>query len=188
MSLPHTLLGLIYYRPATGYEINATFSRSVNFFWKATLPQIYKTLTQMEKKGWLQVTTEHQDGKPSRKVYSITDEGLSEFRRWLTESVPFSGQNNPMLPKVFFGKQLDPDRLLAHLAEWRDYHQNILDRLRSEGKSSIEKSAANPKRAEDVTYWRLTMDFGLMRCQMVVDWCNHAMAVLKEKNPSGGAE
>ena len=53
MSLPHALLGLINYQPTTGYELKATFNRSIHFFWNATLPQIYRTLNQMEKKGWL---------------------------------------------------------------------------------------------------------------------------------------
>lgn len=46
MSLPHALLGLLNYRPATGYELKGTFTKSIHFFWNATLPQIYRTLKQ----------------------------------------------------------------------------------------------------------------------------------------------
>jgi DNA-binding PadR family transcriptional regulator len=52
VSLSHALLGLINCKPTTGYELKATFNKSIHFFWNATLPQIYLTLNQMKKKGW----------------------------------------------------------------------------------------------------------------------------------------
>ena len=55
-------------------------AESVQFFWNATLPQIYRTLNQMESQGWLTVKVEPQEGKPSRKIYSITDEGMKELK------------------------------------------------------------------------------------------------------------
>ena len=60
MSLPHALLGLISYQPSTGYELRTTFTESVQFFWSATLPQIYRTLNQMESQGWLTVRLNHR--------------------------------------------------------------------------------------------------------------------------------
>src|SRR3974377_1257947 len=101
MSLPHALLGLINYKPATGYELKATFKESIHFFWNATLPQIYRTLNEMEAKGWLTYTVEHQDGKPSRKVYQVTKSGRGEFLRWLGEPAEETAHRHALMIKVF---------------------------------------------------------------------------------------
>lgn len=119
MSLPHALLGLLNYRPATGYQLKKTFKESVYFFWNATLPQIYRTLNQMEKKGWLTAVIEHQKGKPSRKVYKLTRKGLKEFRRWLEEPVEVPQPKNPLMLKIFFGNQMDRDQLAIHLRKYK---------------------------------------------------------------------
>jgi DNA-binding PadR family transcriptional regulator len=105
VSLPHAILGLINYRPATGYDVKNTFKKSIHFFWNATLPQIYRTLRQMEADGWVTSVVEHQDGKPSRKIYHVTGSGQQEFARWLTQPPEAPEPRSSMLVKVFFGNR-----------------------------------------------------------------------------------
>ena len=183
MSLPHTLLGLLNYHPATGYEIKAAFEQSVHFFWNATLPQIYRTLNNMEEQGWLAVTVEHQDGKPSRKVYRVTDSGGEEFRRWLAEPPEVIQPRSPMLIKVFFGKQMDPDDLKRLLAQWRDHHCQLLKKY-EEVLPVIQHYQGLTGAGEDARYWAMTLDFGRRHAQMVVEWCGSTIDSLKREEKS----
>jgi DNA-binding PadR family transcriptional regulator len=178
VSLPHTLLGIINYHPATGYEIKAAFEQSIHFFWNATLPQIYRTLSQMEEKGWLSVTVEHQDGKPSRKVYSITREGREEFRRWLAETPKISSRRSPILVKVFFGNQMDQNNLAEILTGCRQQHTAMLKKYREEIMPVIQQFSELAKAPEDSRFWALTLDFGIRYAEMVVEWCDAAIESL----------
>ena len=180
MSLPHALLGLLQYKPATGYELKQTFTRSIHFFWNATLPQIYRTLGDMEGKGWLTVTVEHQDGKPSRKVYQVTESGKDEFRRWLGEPLEVPQLRVPMLIKVFFGNQMKRDEFVEHLHRWRQYHAQLLERYEKEAMPIIEHYARASGAFEDARYWTLTLDFGRRQAKTVIEWCDAALATLQK--------
>jgi DNA-binding PadR family transcriptional regulator len=180
MSLPHALLGLLNYRPATGYELKATFTNSIHFFWDATLPQIYRTLKQMESSGWLNVTVEHQDGKPSRKVYHITDEGRKELQQWLSEPLEMPEPRSAMLIKVFFGNQMDSAQFATQLEELQKYHVNLLERYEKEIIPVIERYAEVTGAYQDARYWNLTLDFGRRRSRMIRDWCKAALSSLDQ--------
>jgi DNA-binding PadR family transcriptional regulator len=182
MSLPHALLGLINYQPKTGYELKATFDKSIHFFWNATLPQIYRTLTQMEKKGWLTLTVEHQNGKPSRKVYHCTKAGQDEFKRWLAEPPEMPETRNAMLIKIFFGQHMKPFQFAAHLRAWREVHANLLQRYEQEVPLVIKQYAQATGAMKDAPYWNLTLDYGRKVDRMVIEWCDEALKQVEEKS------
>jgi DNA-binding PadR family transcriptional regulator len=181
MSLPHALLGLINYRPTTGYELKATFDKSIHFFWNATLPQIYRTLNQMQQKGWLTLTVEHQNGKPSRKVYHITKAGKEEFKRWLAEPPEMPEPRHAMLLKIFFGHHMKPSQFAAHLRAWQEHHANLLQRYEGEVPSVIKQYASATGAFEDALYWTLTLDYGRKVHRMVLQWCDEALKRVEGK-------
>lgn len=183
MSLPHALLGLISYHPATGYEIKGIFDKSIHFFWNATLPQIYRTLSQMQAQGWLTVTVEHQEGRPSRKVYSVTASGREEMRRWLAEAPDIPSPRLALLIKVFFGNQGDPAVLRAHLEAWRAHHAALLEAYDQKVSPAIPGYAAMAGVVEDASFWALTLDFGRRYAAMVVEWCDAALTVITHQSP-----
>ena len=186
MSLPHALLGLLNYRPATGYDLKATFTNSIHFFWDATLPQIYRTLKQMEGNGWLKCTVEHQDGKPNRKVYHVTDTGKEELQRWLAEPLEMPEPRSAMLIKVFFGNQTDATRLAGHLKELKKYHVNMLEKYEKEIAPVMERYAEATGAHQDARYWNLALDFGRRHAKMVRDWCQAALSSLDQPQERKG--
>jgi DNA-binding PadR family transcriptional regulator len=180
VSLSHALLGLINYQPTTGYELKATFDKSIHFFWNATLPQIYRTLAQMKKRGWLTLTVKHQNGKPSRKVYQITKAGQEEFKRWLTEPPEMPEIRNAMLIKIFFGHHMKPSQFAAQLRAWREDHANLLQRYEKEVPSVIKQYAHTTRAFKDALYWSLTLDYGRKVDQMVLEWCDEALRQIED--------
>ena len=189
MSLPHALLGLIQYQPATGYDLKITFQKSIHFFWNAALPHIYRSLKQMERQGWIVSTVEHQEGKPSRKVYRITENGRKELSRWLDEPPETPEPRYPMLVKVFFGNQLPPERFKNHLKNWRQYYLDLLEKYETEVRPVIQRQSVKDGFYEDSIYWSLSLDFGIRQARMVIDWCDQALKDLdgeKRKKDRGG--
>jgi len=180
MSLPHALLGLLNYRPASGYQLKKAFKESIYFFWNATLPQIYRTLNQMEKKGWLTAVIEPQEGKPSRKVYKLTDRGLKEFQRWLGEPPEVPQRKNPMMLKIFFGNQMERDQLVNHIQKMAEYHSNLLKKYEEEVKPVIQRYTSITGAPNDARYWAFTLEFGRMHSEMVTKWSDRLLKTLKE--------
>jgi len=190
MSLPHALLGLINYQPATGYDLKITFQKSIHFFWNAALPHIYRTLKQMEGEGWIISNIEQQEGKPNRKVYRITADGRKELTQWLEEPPETPELRYSMLIKVFFGNQLPPDRFASHLRSWRQYNVDLLKKYETEVMPVIQRQSNKAGYTGDATYWNLSLNFGRRHARMVIDWCDQALKDLaagkgKGRKPSG---
>ena len=85
MSLPHVILTVLSTRDATGYDITKEFSASIGYFWKASHEQVYRELNKMAEKELVTCVLEPQEGKPDRKVYSITDAGRSALGEWFDQ-------------------------------------------------------------------------------------------------------
>ncbi len=180
MSLPHALLGLIHYGPATGYDLKGRFRNSIYFFWNATLPQIYRTLGKMEASGWIASTVEHRDGKPSRKVYRVSEAGEKEFERWLGEAPGTLVPHVPMLIKVFFGARLPRGRFVEEIRGVREYHARLLDKYEKQVVPMIEERSGRTRNPEDALFWRMALDYGRRQAQMTVDWCDSVLERMKE--------
>lgn len=178
MSLPHALLGLLSYQPSTGYDLRTVFSESVQFFWSATLPQIYRTLNQMESDGWLTSKIEPQEGKPSRKVYSVTDKGMKELTRWLVTRPAMAPERNPLLVKVFFGRMVNPGAIKKIIAGYQLHHKELLERYETETAEVIRRYAQACNSPADEVFWKLTLDFGQRYSKMVLEWCDHALTTI----------
>ncbi|MCA2014709.1 PadR family transcriptional regulator [Vibrio tritonius] len=85
MSLPHVILTVLSTRDATGYDITKEFSASIGYFWKASHQQVYREPNKMGMQGLVTCVLEPQEGKPDRKVYSITDAGRSALGEWFDQ-------------------------------------------------------------------------------------------------------
>ena len=103
MSLKHALLGLLSYKPMTGYELKQFFDSTVHHFWNAELSQIYPTLKTLEEQGWVEKHVTPGEGRPDRKIYELTEGGRGEFVRWVREPAPPADLRDAFMIKVFFG-------------------------------------------------------------------------------------
>ena len=179
LSLAHALLGLIRYHPTTGYQLKDDFEHSINGFWNASLPQIYRTLNQMESQCWLKAEIETQIGKPNRKVYSLTEEGLEEFDRWLNEPLEPREQKYPALVKVFVANKADPEKFTANLEEFRSHYENMLSIYEVDHAEILRKAVEETGAYREGEYWKLTGDFGIRMARMIIEWCDEALKIHK---------
>lgn len=90
VALPHAILVALSEQSGSGYELARRFDRSIGYFWAATHQQIYRTLATMEVHGWVHVTPVVQQGRPDKKVYTVSEDGRAELARWIAE--PMTGR------------------------------------------------------------------------------------------------
>ena len=125
MALEHAILVSLSERPGTGYEIGQQFVRSIGYFWSATHQQIYRTLKKLHADGLVSFETVTQDGRPDKKVYTISDAGRSVLADWVvspTSLPPLRSDLGVKLRAAEFGdlaqviKQLEEHRAEAAAA------------------------------------------------------------------------
>lgn len=74
------VLAAVQDRPLHGYGIVRTIRERSHGVFRLGEGQLYPILHRMEEKGWTAGHWEPQDGKPPRKVYSLTPMGREELR------------------------------------------------------------------------------------------------------------
>src|SRR5690349_17967682 len=111
MSLRSAILGFLSLEPTSGYDLKQRFDGSVRSFWTATQSQIYRELHALERDGAVRAETVAGEGKPDRKIYSLTAEGRRELASWLEEPLEPMQLRHPMLLKLVFAAELEPHKL-----------------------------------------------------------------------------
>lgn len=126
-TLCYIMLGLLWIRPMSGYDIKQTFERAVASYWNAGTSQIYTTLKSLHKAGLIEVEVIVQTSRPNRKVYRLTEQGRDELARWQQENIPERFTKDEFLAKLFFCGQTDDEVALVHLRQHRESLRKQLD-------------------------------------------------------------
>jgi PadR family transcriptional regulator, regulatory protein AphA len=114
MSLKHALLGYLSFYDMSGYDLKKALDASVEHFWHADQSQIYRTLRQLRKEGFVVQEVIEREDRLDRKVYSITEDGRQEIHRWLTTPLEPGDEHDPFLIQIYFGGMIS-DNALLHL-------------------------------------------------------------------------
>lgn len=169
MSLKHALLGFLNYQPYTGYELKTKFDSSVRHFWSADQSQIYRTLTQLASEGLAEMEVVHQDDRPDRKVYSITEAGRQELRRFLTGPMPMQDVRSAPLIMVFFAGMLPDEEALAIFEQAAGFMRAILAAF-DDVPAVIEHYKQEVGSEREAFFWGLTLESGLAQTQAQLAW------------------
>jgi PadR family transcriptional regulator AphA len=180
MSLPYVILGFLNVEPMTGYALKKYMDDSTQTFWHAKLSQIYPTLKQLEAKGLVKVEVVPQEGKPDKKIYSITKTGRRALIAWLNEPLDMMPTiKNPVLLKLFFSGVLDKEDILSQLRCQLEIQRA---RLKHAQQTRIPQYAAqNPELARQVVIWDLISQLGEQQMQTSIQWFEKAILVVEEK-------
>lgn len=125
-TLRYIILGLLWARPMSGYDIKQTFDRAIASYWNAGNSQIYTTLKNLHRAALVEVEVIVQTSRPNRKVYRLTETGQAELNRWLQESVPDRFTKDEFLTKLFFCGETSDITALEHL---RGHRASLLKQL-----------------------------------------------------------
>jgi PadR family transcriptional regulator AphA len=175
------ILGLLARAPATGYDIRKLVEQTLSHFWSESYGQIYPILNQLARQGSASRKTQRQQGKPDRRVYSITPKGREELRRWLSEPPEFQVERNETLLKLFFGVDSDPEETLRHIERYRDHHLQLLELYNDIDKKLEEDDEISP---EERTRLQLTLAHGKAESRALLRWCDVTLDTIAEEQQS----
>lgn len=182
MGLPHALLVSLSEQTGSGYELARRFDRSIGYFWAATHQQIYRTLRTMEQAGWVQATPVVQQGRPDKKVYSVTATGREELSRWIAE--PLSGRGGSVADnrtrdlavKIRAAAFGDVRAVLVQVDELRTERTELLETYRDHQKRQF----ADPARLTgSALHQYLVLRGGIRAEESAIDWLSEVLQALQ---------
>lgn len=132
-ALQYAVLGLISTRETGihGYLLKNEFDALYGEFWALNYGQMYRMLDRLERAGLIEGRDEIQTGRPSRKVFRVTERGRRSFDRWLVH--PPTAEPRPLRDelsvKLLFLNESRVDETLALVRSQRALYLQHLSRL-----------------------------------------------------------
>jgi len=111
MSISYAILGILSYKPLTGYDLKKIIQSSSFMPWSGNNNQIYKSLVELLEEGFVINEVQHQESSPSKKIYTITEEGLVKLKEWVLSSPDPLEFKKPFLVQLAWADQLSAEEL-----------------------------------------------------------------------------
>lgn len=167
----YVVLGLVSLRPASGYELAAFADRSVAQMWPIAKSQVYGELARLEERAYVRGTGIAQDKRPNKRVYALTESGVTALDAWLREPAYTSERwRNCFLVKVFFANRMETGGLEELIRRYRAEAEPRRDRL-AEIADQLEENSGS-------VYRRSTALFGLKHEEATIAWADEMLAAL----------
>lgn len=178
MNIRCAILGLLSWKPSTGYDLKKVFEESSIMYWSGNNNQIYKTLIQLHNDGLVNSEVQHQESSPSKKIYSITEKGLEELRQWV-----LSSPESPEYKKTFLIQLAWADRLNAGELD------NLLSKYEEEIKIQLLLQQEKKKRGTHVPnrtpreayIWNMIFENIISSYKNELSWVRKMRLELQEK-------
>jgi PadR family transcriptional regulator AphA len=163
----YVILGMLAWRPMSGYDIKSVVDHSTRFFWAASYGQIYPELRRLAEAGLVQGKAEAGSGR-RRTTYKLTKPGRAALRAWLAEEPRTFEQRDEGLLKVFFASA-SPETAAATLDAKRAFHESKLAQLRE-----IEASA------KPEGFVSIVLRYGIESSEWMAAWCEREAERLRK--------
>ncbi|MCO5199230.1 MAG: PadR family transcriptional regulator [Anaerolineae bacterium] len=151
MTIQYAILGFLSREPLTGYDLKKLFSESVTLYWSGNNNQIYRALVDLHQAGLVTRVTENQESGPSRKVYTITTNGLAALRDWALTPPELPQLRNPFHVQLAWTAQLDDAELDAQLAA---YEEEVRVKYLMVREQESRNTATPQRTARETLIWR----------------------------------
>jgi DNA-binding PadR family transcriptional regulator len=166
MSLRHAVLGLVAELPGcSGYDLLKQFDARLAGVWPATQSQVYAGLARLAADGFVECVAE---GPRGRKEYAVTDAGMRELRRWITETRPRPARRDESLLRVFFLGRLEPGQAKAYLE----------DQARVAEQAMVELSALDETAGRG--FWRMSIEYERRALAVRREWVEWALRQISD--------
>jgi DNA-binding PadR family transcriptional regulator len=111
MDVKTVCLGMLTDGDASGYDMKKCFESSFGHFFPAGYGSIYPALATLARNGLVEYELVPQEGKPDRKVYSITVKGREALMEGLSNPNPSHKIRSEFLATLWFAHLLSGEQV-----------------------------------------------------------------------------
>jgi PadR family transcriptional regulator, regulatory protein AphA len=169
MSINYAILGILSYRPMTGYDLKKIIQDSVFMHWSGNNNQIYKALTELHDNRLVINTVELNENSPTKKIYSITNEGLKALKEWVLSPAEPNEIKKPFLIRLAWSMQLNTSEITRLLDQYED---QIKMQLLMEQRKSQDASFLPDRTQLESTIWEFINDNIQRTYENELKWLN----------------
>lgn len=170
LSPEYALLGLLYLKPAHGYQLHQRLAEDLGQTWHISLSQTYNILKRLEAQGFIEANIQEQSKLPDRREFQLSKTGSERFWQWFHAPTGASVRaiRVEFTTRLYFARKIDlkmAERLInEQVAETR----TGLDRLNS-------VLAGIPP---DQIFNRLGLELRIRQLDSILDWLEECRIVL----------
>ncbi|WP_043636200.1 PadR family transcriptional regulator [Nonomuraea candida] len=117
MALRHAVLAALLDGEYSGYQLAKIFNVGVANFWYAAPQQLYLELTKLEADGLVAGREVVQRGRPSKRVFTVTEAGLDELAAFAATPAKPLLLRDDLVVKVHAADLVEPAPVIAQLRE-----------------------------------------------------------------------
>jgi DNA-binding PadR family transcriptional regulator len=165
------ILGMLGFRPMSGYEIKALVDSSTRFFWAASYGQIYPELRRLADAGLIEGEELARGGR-KRTVFELTPAGREALAAWHASETEIQETRDETMLKLFFADAVGSDAPEHALEAKRDHHRGVAQQLRE-----IQAGKGPETPASAMRTLRLGIDWN----DWVAGWCERELADLRDR-------
>jgi DNA-binding PadR family transcriptional regulator len=171
----YALLGMLArYGEHSGYELIKLAHTGIGYIWSPARSHVYDVLPRLERGGHARRRLVPQSDKPDKHLWRITSVGRAALTDWINTVDGDSLENRGvLLLKLFFGDNGDPDRLVAHLEDFRAQALAKLDSLRA------VQDSTPPTPADELPL--MTLRQGLAGTEAQLRWAEEVLPKLRAR-------
>lgn len=134
-------LGALMLGDASGYEIKKLFEEGpFSYFHQTSFGSIYPALGKLMEEGLVTCDEFEQDGRPDKKVYSLTGEGRAKFVKALSKAPAPDKIRSESMYMLFFSHLLDPNHVREVYDGYLEGFRQIIDHLDKLSPDGIDQS------------------------------------------------
>lgn len=173
----------------SGYQLAKGFDVGVANFWHALPQQLYAELTKLESDGLVAGREVVQEGRPNKRLFRVTDDGLAELERFAARSAKPPFIRDDLMVKVQAVDSVGAAAVVEQLQERAaiaDGKIEVLEklRLRLRLRGDVDEDTFLREGRRVGPYLTCLRGLGFERDHR--DWCRHVAALLSERQASRG--
>lgn len=172
---------------SSGYDLAKSFDASVANFWAATPQQLYRELERLAADGLIQSRTVHQERRPNKRVYSLTEAGHDAIRAFTARPPKPSTIRDELLIKVNAvdaGDIASVRDLVAKQLHWATEKLARYERMRErllDGRTEDDYLGHSERVGPYLTLLR-----GIAFEQENIRWAEHTLSVIQQRMAARG--
>jgi DNA-binding PadR family transcriptional regulator len=179
----YAILSLLARCPLSGYDIVREMKKPHSFFFgQAQFSQIYPELARLGEAKLVTSRIIEQQGKPDKKVYTISPPGLQALQSWIVAPTPILEARSEFLIKAHSLWLADPQPALIQFREHERYHREQLAAYEA-SLEEIERRWGGGIRLMTTPAFGdyLTVNRGISYEREYITWLEWVIAILEER-------
>lgn len=184
VSLRDAVLAALLEGEASGYDLAKGFDSSVANFWMATPQQLYRELDRLADEGLIRARVVHQERRPNKRMFSLTEAGYEAIRRFTATAPKPSVIRDDLAVKVLAADAGDARAVRDFMVERLQWAKTKLQRYqrmqaRMLGGRGEEEYLAGTERVGPY----LTLLRGISFEEENIRWAERALTIIEQRLP-----